>query len=106
MYVNMLSHPISIKTFNGDILDFGSGLVNPRIRGEEKNVDDTMIYTIVDEYIENLPPEQEGVKLIVSLFVAQLVSKLYPTRRDILSPGKKVFGVDGKMSHANGLRKI
>ncbi len=109
-FENLANHPVSIMS-HGTIYEWDK---NPNIKPELVSE-----YRGLDKYIEtyrpsairidNLPKEKRNTVYIVPLFIVNGIDELVREgrirdRRDIVSPGKKVFGKGGTLLYAKGLR--
>lgn len=110
-YINLATHPVVLKS--GDyIFEFAKNKgKKPELVSEYITLKNEAIMTYAQNIvgIADLPKEQEGVRLIVPLFIVnghdELVSQgLRKARYDLRSPGKKVFGQGGVLLYADGLR--
>jgi hypothetical protein len=114
-YINLADHPIKIKGKNG-VVKFPANKQKPLLISKSVPVGgDGEIVEFVQIYqdILHLPEKKEGVKYIVPLFILDALQRFQANpncpehlkdRDDVVSPGKKVLGRNGKVLYAEGLK--
>lgn len=101
MLKNLTPHEVKIITGEGTIVVKPSGVVARCNEHEElaKDLADIPVIRLVLGEVVDLPPEEEGVTLIVSHIVLQAC----PERKDLVKPGKPVRNAAGEIIGCLGL---
>ena len=101
MLKNLTPHEVKIITGEGTIVVKPSGVVACCNEHEElaKDLAGIPVIRLVLGEVVDLPPEEEGVTLIVSHIVLQAC----PKRKDLVKPGKPVRNAAGEIIGCLGL---
>ena len=114
-YINLTDHPIKIKGKSG-VVTFPANKQKPLLVSENMAVGgqgEVVEYVQIYQDILHLPPKKKGIKYIVPLFILDALHRFqgHPEcpehlkdRDDVVSPGRKVFGSDGKVLYAEGVK--
>lgn len=101
MLKNLTPHEVKIITGEGTIVVKPSGVIARCNEHEElaKDLTGIPVIRLVLGEVVDLPPEEEGVTLIVSHIVLQAC----PERKDLVKPGKPVRNAAGEIIGCLGL---
>ncbi len=109
-FENLANHPVAIMS-HGTIYEWDKNPKGkPELISEYRELNKYIeTYRPIAIRIDNLPEKKKNTVYIVPLFIVNGIDELVREgrirdRRDIVSPGKKVFGKGGTLLYAKGFR--